>query len=143
MGGMGAEAAPRQNHSTDTKNNRHLIEFLRSKSNSFNAFADNKMNVDLMTTWANFFELLSILRNVVAHQGTVITNDTLNEIKSKSRDIFERYFEVTWDTTGDKHISPKENGIVSLIGVMNDFVVNTVKFINGEKDFKFIGLISL
>jgi hypothetical protein len=125
----------------DTKNNRHLIQFVRSKSKGFEKLLTLSIRVDLTTTWENFFEMISILRNIIAHQGTIITQDTLNGIKSKSRDIFERHFYISSDDNGDKHINPKEIGLTSLIGLMNDFGLNSVKLIYNQPDLKFMNMV--
>lgn len=123
---------------TDTKNNRYLIEFLKNKSKNFDEFLKQPIRIDLTTTWENYFELLSILRNVFAHQGTVITQDTLNAIKSKSRDIFERLFTIKNDISGDMHLHLNGNGMSTLITLLNDFSANSVKFFYGHNDFKFM-----
>lgn len=130
----------KNNLNADTKNNRHLIEFLKSNSVEFNQFSQNKIRIDLTTIWVNYFELLSILRNIIAHQGTFVNNDTLNEIKSKSRDIFERHFDIKIDINNEKHLQPKENNFRDLIGLVNDFVVNTIKFISKENNLSFLKL---
>lgn len=124
----------------DTKNNRHLIEFLRNKSQEFSVFIQKSIRVDLNTTWEDYFELISILRNIIAHQGTIVSNDTHNKIKTKAKDIFERHFSIVMDLSNDKHLTPKEEDFNNFMSLMNDFSVNTVKFIWNEKDFKFLNL---
>jgi hypothetical protein len=127
----------------DTKNNRHLIEFLRTKSTDFETFAKLPLRADLKTSREDFFEMMSVLRNIIAHQGTIITQDTLNGIKSKSKDIFERHFTISIDENGDKHVNPIEVGITSILDLLTDFGVNTVKFVYSETDLKFIGMFSV
>ena len=68
----------------DTKNNRHLMEFLKLKSDDFKKFVALPLSDDLNTTRGDFFEMMSVLRNIVAHQGT-----TMKKGKKKS---FERHF---------------------------------------------------
>lgn len=129
--------------SIDVKNNRHLIAFLKIKSQDFEKFISLPINKDSKTTRENFFELISILRNIVAHRGTTITNDIVNDIKSKSKDIFEKYFIVSCDDNKDKHINPVESEFSNLISLTKDLTVNSVKFINNETDLKFIGMKSV
>ena len=65
----------------DTKNNRHIIQFLKYQSAQCCSFLDHRMRIDLKTNWENFFELFSILRNIIAHQGIILNSDIHNEIK--------------------------------------------------------------
>ncbi|PWK75294.1 hypothetical protein LX99_03787 [Mucilaginibacter oryzae] len=125
---------------TDTKNNRHIMVLLRCKALGYSIFLDSPMNVDLITTWANFFEMFSVLRNVIAHQGTVINNDTLNEIQSKSKDIFKRHFDVVSDQFKEKNLKPKEADFDNFINIVNTFALNSVKIALGECDFKFLNM---
>lgn len=126
---------------SDTKNNRYLIEFLKYKAMNFEKLLSLQIRADLKTTWKDFFDMISVLRNIMVHQGTIITDDTLNEIKSTSKDIFERHFDILSDENGDKHINPKENDLTSLIWLMNDFGLNSVKLIYNKPDLEFIGMI--
>lgn len=129
--------------SVDTKNNRHLIQFLKNKSTDFDKLSNLPTTLHFTTTWENFFEMVSVLRNIIAHQGTIISQDTLNGIKSKSRDIFETHFDISSDENGDKHINPKEIELTSLIKLMNDFGLNSVKLIYNKPDLEFLGMISV
>jgi hypothetical protein len=86
------EYLKKQSINQDTKNNRHIIRFLEHKSSEVASFFKMPIRIDLITNWGNFFELISILRNVIAHQGTIINIDTLNDIKSKAKDVFQRHF---------------------------------------------------
>lgn len=91
------------NIKTDTKNNRHIIEFLKNQSPDINSFLKLPIRSDLTTNWENFFELISILRNIIAHQGTIVSADTYNEIKSRGKDIFQRHFNLSKDENGYSH----------------------------------------
>jgi hypothetical protein len=125
---------------TDSKNNRHLMEFLKYKVTGYSIYLESPINVDLTTTWGNYFEMFSVLRNIIAHQGTIINMDTLNEIKSKANDIFQRHFEVVKDEFKESHLQPKEIDFSNFISIANTFVLNTVKFAGGEPDFTFLNM---
>ncbi|MEB0277193.1 hypothetical protein [Mucilaginibacter sp. 10B2] len=101
---------------------------------------ESPLNIDLATTWGNFFEMISVLRNIIAHQGTIINNDTLNEIKSKAKDIFLRHFEVVKDEFKDNHLQPKEIEFSDFINIVNTFALNTVKFTASKSDFGFLNM---
>ncbi len=122
----------------DAKNNRYLIEFMKLNSPAFKDFADGRTIWYPDITWAQYFELTSIIRNIVAHKGTHISSDTLNEMKSKYRTAFEAQYEVVQDGDGERHIRPFENQITGIFDLMNDFSINAIKFINDEKDFSFL-----
>ncbi len=122
----------------DAKNNRYLIEFLKLNSPAFKDFAKRGTIWYPDITWAQYFELTSIIRNIVAHKGTHVSSDTLNEMKSKYRSAFEAQYEVVQDGNGEKHIRPFENQIGGIFDLMNDFSINAIKFINDEKDFSFL-----
>ena len=125
---------------TDSRNNRHLMEFLKNKISGYSDYLDSPLNVDLTTTWGNYFEMFSVLRNIIAHQGTVINIDTLNEIKSKAKDIFLRHFEVVKDEFKESHLQPKESNFRDFISIVNTFVLNTVKFAVGESNLIFLNM---
>jgi len=118
----------------DTKNNRHIIQFLKQKSANIKSFLNQPQRIDLTTTWENFFELISILRNVIAHQGTVVSDDTLNEIKSKAKDVFQRHFALSPNPLNFKNLRPIDDQFLNLIFLMNDFAVNTVKLMFDKND---------
>lgn len=125
----------------DTNNNRHLIEFIKAKSDKFKKFSAHPVRVDLKTTWTEFFEFISILRNVIAHQGSIVNNDTLNTIKSTAKDIFERYFETFEDEDGFVILNVKKGAAYSnFIGLLNDFSLNAAKFILDENDLSFLDM---
>lgn len=122
----------------DTKNNRHIIEFLKCKSNDYNDFLKQSPRIDLKTDWSNFFELLSILRNIVSHIGSKVSIDLLNEIKGSAKDIFERYFTVIEDKFGFKHFNANQEQFGNFLNLVNDYTLNTLKIIQNEKDFSFL-----
>jgi hypothetical protein len=124
--------------SNDTKNNRHLIEAIKLLSPQYSSFLGMAMNIDVKTTWGGFFEMLSVLRNIIAHQGTVINNDTINELRSKAGDIFKGYFSIHIDEFKIKHLKPKENNFSNFINLINSFALNTIKIIASEPNFNFI-----
>jgi hypothetical protein len=125
---------------SDTKNNRHLIEFLKSKSTEFELFCQMNIRIDLKTNWSNFFELNSILRNIIAHKGTHITSHASNQIKSIAKDVFERHFLISVDENLDKQLNPIKGIFTNFLDFTNEFSLNTTKFIFDQKDLSFLGL---
>lgn len=127
--------------SFDTTNNRYIIEFLKIQSSDFERFLQLKVNVDWSTTWNGFYEFFSILRNIVTHHAMIITPDVRNNINSVAKDAFNYYYIQPSKTTDVAILKAKnEHGFLFFISHINDFVANTVRFIAGETDFKFIGL---
>lgn len=124
----------------NTKNNKHLIDFLTMNSVKLNSFLNQRMNVDLNTKWLDFFEMISIIRNVVAHCGMILQPDVQNEIKSKAKDIFERHFEIISDLNGLPIISPRENIYGEFIKYLNSLSMSIYKFVFDQNDLTFIGL---
>jgi len=122
----------------NTRNNKYLHTFLSLKSDKFCEFSKQSITTDLTTDWENFFELISILRNVVVHNGMILTRDAENEIKSKANVIFQRHFELK-GKLGMKILCPNESKIEDFINIINDFALNTVKFIFEEEDLYFLG----
>jgi len=125
---------------TDNKNNRHLIEFLKLVIPDYSEFLVAPINIDLTTNWGDFFEMFSVLRNIIAHQGSLINIDVLNEIKSKAKDIFQRHFDVFKDEFNEFYLKPKEIEFSNFISSVNTFTLNTVKFASGQVDFNFLGM---
>lgn len=123
-----------------TKNNDHVIKFLRLKSSKINVFLDLKMNTDLNSRWIDFFNLISILRNIVAHCAMIVQVDIQNEIKSKAKDIFERHFEIVENHTGFPILTPKSDIFNGMINRLNTLTTNLYKFNFDETDLKFLGL---
>lgn len=126
--------------STDKKNNRHLIVFILSNCSDCATFYNQFVRSDLSTTWTNFFELISIIRNVVAHQALLINQDIINQFKSIGNPVFKRYFFID-EVDGLKLLKSKRGtgDFSNLINVINDFALNTVKFIYGKQNLDFIG----
>ncbi len=128
------------NIKSNTKNNDYLIKFLKQKSKRINIFLNNNMNTDLITTWSDFFNFISILRNVIVHHGMIIQNETQNEIKSKAKDVFERYFNLVYASNRSLILTPKEQEFNNLIAYVNSLALNLFKFIFNKKDMQFIGM---
>lgn len=129
------------NQPVDTTNNRYLIEFLKLKSQDFSKFLQKKVNKDWKNTWSEFFELFSILRNIVTHQAMIISHDNRNSLNSVAKDIFNHYFVQPIDTKDAEILKPKdEQYFLNFVRQVNDFAANTIKFIADENDFVFIGL---
>jgi hypothetical protein len=124
----------------DPKNNRHLIDFIKTKSSLIKSFLILPVRVDLITSWEDFFELISILRNIVAHHGTIISSDTHNLIKSKAKDLFERHFVLKEEGAGYNHIKPIQEQFLNFLNYYNDYSVNVVKLIFNQNDLTFIGI---
>jgi len=124
----------------DTKNNRHIIEFLKANSSSFSMFLLKPIRVDLETNWSYFFELFSILRNIISHQRMIVNMDALNEIKSKSKDIFDRHFELVEDSNGFMSLHPKESVFLGFLFLINEFSLNTVKNIARQPNLDFLDM---
>lgn len=125
------------NIKVNTKNNKHIIEFLKTNEN-IDLFLKQPIRIDLKSTWGSFFEMASILRNIIAHQGTIISKDAYNEIKQNANDLFHRYFKLNKDEFDNMHLSPIISQFMNFINYYNDFVVNVVKFLFNEKDLKFL-----
>lgn len=122
----------------NSKNNRHLIKFLRHKSSDVDNFLKQKVRVDLDTNWEEFFEFISILRNVIAHNGMILNQDTLNNIKSSAKDIYERYFSNEVIEEDAILLNPNQEHFISVLTFMNNFAINLVKFIKQEEDLHFM-----
>lgn len=125
----------------DKSNNKHLISFLRLKSDEFNFWIDQQINIDISSTWEDYFYLISVLRHVVVHQAMLINKDLLNEIRSKTcYEVFCRYFEVV-DLENDSYeLQPIQERFNSFINTSVQFAVSTLQFVAKENDVKFLGL---
>lgn len=124
----------------DTKNNDYLIQFLKLKSPEISSFLNLKMNTDLNTKWIDYFYLISILRNVIAHCAMVVQPGIQNEIKSLAKDIFERHFEITKNLEGFPILNPKPDIFNEFIKFVNSLTISIYKFIFAENDLSFIGM---
>ena len=130
------------NQQVDTKNNRYIILFLKLNSPELNSFYDTRVNsVNWETNWINFYELFSILRNVITHHGMLISQSIRNEVSSIAGDMFIHYFDQPINKKDTEILKPKdEHYFLNFINHINDFSGNTIKFIAGQTDLKFIGL---
>lgn len=130
-----------QKINSDTTNNRHIIEFLKLQTTDIKTFLKLPVGIDFTTDWGNFFELISILRNAIAHQGTILSLDTQNEIKSKSNDIFLRHFALAKDDNDNMKLYPILDQFLNLISLYNNFAVNMVKLMYKENDLTMFKMI--
>ena len=121
----------------NTKNNKHIIQFLSRESEAFKSFSNNFVRIDLKTTWEQFFEFISILRNIIVHNAMILTKDTQNIVKTLSKDIFERYFGLSDCNV----LTPQRGNFNSFIGLINDFALNTIKIASGKSDFSCFDMI--
>ena len=127
--------------SFDTTNNRYLIEFLKTKSAEFESFLKLKVNINWTTKWEEFYEFFSILRNVITHHAMIITTDIRNNINSIAKDAFNHYFIQPLNKADINILKAKnEHDFLFFVSHVNDFATNTLKFVAGETDFKFIGI---
>jgi len=124
----------------DTINNDYIIKFLILKSYKVKSFLELPMSSDLKTKWIDFFTLISILRNVIAHNSMCINLDIHNEIKSKSKDIFERHFDLLKKENGQLLIKPKQVIFNEFITRINSIAVNIYKYIFDMNNLEFIEL---
>lgn len=125
----------------DTKNNRHLIAFLKMKSATYKLFLAKPQNIDLNTNWEAFYEFFSVIRNIVAHEEMMVSGNTRNTLNSIASDVYRRYFHQPNNNKTTEPLKPKDgDAFLNLISRVNDFAVNTVKFIAEENNLSFIGL---
>lgn len=125
----------------DTKNNNHLIDYLLLCSPDYNVFLNSPIRLDLVTTWKEFYRLFSILRNIFSHVGNKIQNDTINEIRTNAKDIFDRHFSIIKNSQGDKQLIADQGKFVDFLGHINEFALNTVKIARQEPNFNFLKMI--
>lgn len=125
----------------DRKNNKHLLAFLRLKSEEFNKWVDQPVRRGLAANWDEFFYLISILRHVVVHQALLINRDLLNEIKSrKCHEIFSRHFNLIDLGNNSFELQPIQENFKGFISLSVQFAVNTLKFVSKQSDVSFLGL---
>jgi len=120
--------------SVDNRNNRHLLAFLKAMSSEINWFLAQKIRIDLSPDYETFFDLVSILRNLIGHHGTIVSDDTRNEIFSKAKDVFQRHFLLVRDENGYHNLSPNVDQFSNFISFYNEFTMNVVKFIFNHDD---------
>lgn len=126
----------------DTVNNRHIISFLKEKSLLCKQFLGLPVNhVNWSTNWENFYEFFSILRNIITHDGMIVSKNTNNNLKSIAGDIFSHFFKPIRGN-GDSEILQVKNEeyFLNFIILVNDLAGNSVKFVAEKSDLKFIGL---
>jgi hypothetical protein len=124
----------------DSGKNEHLLQFLNYHHSSFEAFSSRLVRTDLGITWLPFLKFLAVVRNIIAHNDMVISNDEINVLKSQSSALFERAFYFEQDESGLNHIRLKHEQHANFLAHINDFAANTVKFVAGETDLRFLGL---
>lgn len=125
----------------DRKNNKHLIAFLRLKSEEFNKWVDKPVRKGMSANWEEFFYLISILRHAVVHQGLLINRDLLNEIKSREcYEIFSKHFDLIDLENNSFELQPIQENFKGFIGMSVQFAVNTLKFVSKQSDVSFLGL---
>jgi hypothetical protein len=119
----------------DKKNNKHIIEFLKGKSEICKEFLTEKINIYQTITWEHFFQLLSILRNSIAHNGGYIDKNITNHLKSIDKKFADLYFNFEND-----RIQIKDNMqfALSFFGKCDKFTINLIKFIYNKTDLDFL-----
>lgn len=123
-------------------NNKFIIDFLKIKCPKFLFFANRILSEDIKGSWEDFFEMISILRNIVAHNNSIIDDSTFNNLKSKNIFLINEYFSIKLENDGFKTIVFRTDAHFSaFINLINDFSLNTVKLIFDKNDFKFLGMI--
>ncbi len=123
---------------------RYIIQYLYRKSPEVNDFVREKMRVDLDTTWLNFFEFISMLRNLVAHNAMVVNPSNMTQIEKIAGDVYYRYFSNEILLEGNEEqiiLNPKSDYFDTFLGFMNDFALNMVKCIKKQQDFAFLSLV--
>jgi hypothetical protein len=127
--------------SLETKNNRHLISYLKYQSPDYTMFMQQAVRTDLKTNWDQFFEMMAIIRSVNVHHGGLMTRDVLNELQSFAKDVFLRFFDFSEGDDAFLILQPKEGDpFLNVITLFKDLAVNSMKFIFGEADPSFLGL---
>ncbi len=126
-----------------TKNNRHIIAFLKEKSPSFKQLIKLKVREDLKVNWEEFFEMTSILRNVIVHGNADLTNNTVNELKKNGGTLLNQYFDISMGNYGLKKLSPvqapERGNYNNFLKMFDDFAVNSMKAIFEKGDLTFLG----
>jgi len=121
--------------SPDTKNNRHIIQFLKQQVPDLKTFLELPIREDLTTNWERFFELISILRNVISHHGAVVDDDVRNRIQSRSRDVFQRHFTLPLDDNNYMKLLPNGDNFLNFLAMFKDMGINCAKIVFDEQDF--------
>lgn len=118
----------------DKKNNKHLIDFLNETSESCREFLSEKLNVDQNLSWKDFFKLLSVLRNNIAHNGGYIDTDIINNLKGINTKIVDQYFSLE-----SERLVVKDNiQFLNFFGYCDRLCINLIKFIHNETELEFL-----
>lgn len=130
-----------RNQNADSKNNRYIIQFLRETTPEIATFLNISVNsANWKTNWKNFFELVSILRNIVTHHSMIVEKNVRNEINSIAGDIFNFYYEGPDANENEDLLRAKsEDLFLNFKNHFNEFSGNIVKFIASGSDLKVIG----
>ncbi len=125
----------------DGRNNRYLIQFLKTQNDRYKTFCYQPVRIDRTTSWENFFEFISILRHIISHNGMLISKRMNNDLKSIARDLYTSYFDEPLDRVDGYFLKPKSSdSYLNFLSLVNDFSANTVKFVANENNLKFIGM---
>ncbi len=122
-----------------TKNNKHLIKFISNKSPKIKRFLESKIRVGTKETWLDFFDLLATLRHVVAHNEMNLNNDSINHLKSKCPNIYNKYFLENKGSKQLSYLTVKESGHNLILQWSAEFGLNMAKFIKDESNLSFAG----
>src|SRR5450432_1119944 len=117
-------------------NNIHIIEFLKFNNSEFTSFIKMPVRTNYVNNWEGFFEFVSILRNSVTHFRSVLTTDTINELKSKYQEFVDAFLIIEPFEKGYHIMTSKDKD--NLWSLMNDLTANTVKFLTGNQDLLFL-----
>jgi len=116
-------------------NNKHILKFL-SRSVDCKDFLNQKINIDQKISWSSFFNLFSMLRNNIAHNGGYIGADIRNKFNGICKNIISEYFIIE----SDKLMAKDNIQFLNFFERCDWFVVNLVKFIYQEENLKFLGM---
>ncbi len=120
----------------DTKNNRHIIEFLKSNNIEFYVFLNMHPRINFNSSWQEFFEFVSILRNSSSHIRSVFTIDGMNGLKGQYQEFLNAFFTIVDLEEGYFTLVPLDND--NLWSLINDFTANTIKILVGESNLNFL-----
>jgi|GEM_PF-1086228 hypothetical protein len=120
----------------DTKNNRFIIEFLKSKNGDFSTFLNMHPRINYNDTWRDFFEFVSILRNAATHIRSVFSKDGMNGLKGQFQEFLDAFITIIDLKDGYFSLVPKDND--NLWSLMNDFTANSIKILVGENNLNFL-----
>lgn len=128
-------------HTVDTKNNRHIISFLKKNSPECKSFLNLPIKIEWETNWETFYELFSVLRNIITHHGMMVSLNARNNLNSIASDVFIHYFDQPINKRETEILAPKdEQYFINFLNDINNLSANLVKFVADENDFIFIGL---